>query len=100
MNLCKCLRCGKVLIDEEYSSHRCNQPVNGKIVKIYADYLVEGKHPATGEKLVSIRAIDGTAYWIIFSNEAETNKLPFMPSDESLQGDDPTNFGQNLGGYC
>lgn len=87
-NLSKCAICNKTLIDEEFDNHKCSKTVNGKIIHIEVDYWIEGRHPETGDKIISARAFDGTNYWIIKRTRKLSDKMPFMPSDENLQAED------------
>jgi hypothetical protein len=83
--LYKCRRCCKLLIAEEFDGHNCSPKINGKLVKIDVDYWFQAKHPQTGEDIISAKGLDGTAYWFIKRLQRPSDKVPFKPSDESLQ---------------
>lgn len=85
--LCKCLRCGRVLIDEEFEGHKCKIKINGKITVVEAVHWIVGKHPDSGEEMISAKALDGTTYWIVKRPSKASDKAPFNPSDELLQGE-------------
>src|SRR5436853_7236755 len=87
--LYKCGRCRKVLIGEEFDEHRCSPEPNCKLVKIEVDYWINGKEPKTGDDLISTKALDGTTYWFIKRAQKASDKVPFYPSDETLQGRKP-----------
>src|SRR5438105_2846737 len=79
MGLQRCVRCKRVLIEEEFAGHQCTAEINGKIVKIPVDRWIEGKHPQTGEKLISATAFDGTTYWIVQTLCRPSDRVPFDP---------------------
>jgi hypothetical protein len=68
------------LIDEEYDNHRCSPKINGKIQVIWVDYWINGKHPKTGEDLISTKALDGTTYWIVKRTSKPSDKVPLSLS--------------------
>lgn len=85
-NLSRCIRCGKTLIDEEYDNHTCSPKINGKIHVIEVDYWIKGKHPKTGEDLISTKALDGTTYWIVKRTPKPSDKVPLsLPQPTNLQ---------------
>jgi len=68
------------LIDEEYDNHKCSPKINGKIQIIEVDYWIRGKHPKTGEDLISTKALDGTTYWIVKRIPKLSDKVPLSLS--------------------
>jgi hypothetical protein len=83
------------LIDEEYDNHRCSPKINGKIKVIEVDYWIKGKHPKTGEDLISTKALDGTTYWIVKRTPRPSDKVPlsFRPPTFSEQPNRNTRKG-------
>lgn len=94
-NPCRCARCGKAFFDHEYDAHKCKIRINGKIVKILVDYWIQGKHPDTGEDLISAKALDGTTYWFVKRSSSPMDKVPFNPSAATLHQDDQPPTGQS-----
>ncbi len=82
-NLVKCLRCQKVLIQEEQAGHICTPELKG-VIYLDIDYLVETKSE-TGEPLFLVKGLNGYLYRL-----TKKTKQTFieLSSPESKQGDD------------
>ncbi len=47
------------------------------------DYWTRGRHPKTGEDLISAKALDGTTYWILTRTPKLSDKVPYHLSLQS-----------------
>jgi len=81
-NLVKCLRCQKVLIQEEKADHVCTPVLKG-IIHIDIDYIVESPNEV-GEKVFMAKGLDGYLYRLTVKTEQIFTEL----SPESKQGDE------------
>lgn len=91
-DMVKCARCKKALIAEEFGDHICTPEWKG-CKTILIDYHTTSKDEK-GREIILAMGMDGIMYSLVLDNKP-TEPIPFKPSDETLQGDDPTNTGQN-----
>ncbi len=82
------------MLAEEYDAHICT-PITRGYETIEVDYLAETKD-AVGQQTWLVKGMDGILYTLVKKEKKESDKVPFLPSDASLQRRNPTDSGQNL----
>jgi hypothetical protein len=91
------------LIDEEYDNHRCSPKINGKIQVIEVDYWISGKHPKTGDDLITTKALDGTTYWIVKRTSKPSDKVPLslspLPTESQQRKETPDKDNNTINIY-
>lgn len=78
-NLVQCTRCKKVLVNEEYESHRCMPEIKDwKTVRFASHYIIKDE----GKTLIGIRGLDGISYeFLEVTEDKEHTKIPFEPKN-------------------
>ncbi len=78
-NLAKCLRCGKVLIQEEQADHVCTPSLKG-VIHLDIDYIVETRRE-TGEQLFMAKGLDGYLYRLTKKTKQTFMELSDLPTN-------------------
>ena len=82
-NLVKCSRCNNTFINEAFREHLCTTMYrDSKTIMI--DWHTLTRDPE-GRETILAKSMDGVLYSLIVNNRPSI-PIPFVPSDESLQG--------------
>ena len=79
-DLVQCTRCRKVLVDEEYDSHKCKPEIkDSKTIKSASHYIIKDEDDRT---VIGIRGLNGISYeFIEIPEDKEHTKIPYQPTN-------------------